>query len=74
MTDKILKENQPCRHCGTPVKKITRNGPPKHRNGRSYYFLWFFVCPACKAMYMVEAAKRYYGDELAAADSAPRLF
>lgn len=55
---KIVEEGQPCRKCSTPViKKIPRR--KKLKPGQSYYFEFFFLCPNCKAMYMVEEAKRY---------------
>ena len=53
--EKINYEGQPCRHCGTPVKKQEHDKPSK-KNG-AYWFKWWFVCPKCKAMYMVEEAK-----------------
>jgi len=56
---KIVEEGQPCRKCSTSViKKTPRKKTPK--SGQSYYYEYFFLCPNCKAMYMVEEAKRYY--------------
>ena len=54
---KIDHAGQPCRHCGTPVLHQTHTKPPKP--GRSY-FAWWFKCPGCKALYLVEAARRFF--------------
>lgn len=54
---KVVAEGQPCRKCGTPVVKRTpKKKTPQPR--QSYYFAWYLYCPGCKAMYMVEEAKR----------------
>ncbi|MBN1974804.1 MAG: ribonuclease HI [Sedimentisphaerales bacterium] len=60
---KIVEEGQPCRKCSTPVIKKTPRRK-KLKPGQSYYFEYFFFCPNCKAMYMVEEAKRYYSENL----------
>ncbi|MBN1668194.1 MAG: ribonuclease HI [Anaerolineales bacterium] len=54
---KITAEGQPCRKCGTPVIKKT----PKKKNssGKTYFYEYYFYCPKCRTMYMVEEAKRY---------------
>ena len=49
----ITYEGQPCRHCQTPVVKRIPHTPPKPGQRYRYYFF----CPACKQMYIVEAAK-----------------
>lgn len=53
----IEKEGDLCRKCHTPtVKKI-----PKKRKinpNKSFYFEYYLFCPNCRAMYMVEDAKR----------------
>ena len=54
---KITAEGQPCRHCGTPVVKRVRHRRVSER--RSYYFAWTLYCEKCKALYLVEEAKRY---------------
>jgi len=57
---------EPCRKCGTPlVKKVPKQ--KKQKPGQSYYYEWYLSCSGCKAMYMVEAAKREY-------DNAASLF
>lgn len=56
---KVVAVGQPCRKCGTPVKRRSHNKPPKD-NGGGYYFEWWLRCPRCRALYMVEAAKRYF--------------
>jgi hypothetical protein len=54
---KVTEEGQPCRRCGTPVER--RVPKRKRRAEQEYYYEYYLYCPACKAMYMVEAAKRY---------------
>ena len=56
---KITNEGQPCRKCGTPVKKCTHKSLPKSNPG-GYYFSYWFVCPTCKTFYLVKSAKIYY--------------
>jgi len=56
---KIDHEGQPCRHCGTPVVRRAHTKLPTQRPGGSY-FAWWFKCPACKAVYLVEAARRFF--------------
>ncbi len=52
----ITQEGQPCRKCGTPVVKRT---PQKRlKQTQSYYYEYYFYCPTCHTMYMVEEAKR----------------
>jgi len=53
---KIVKEGQPCRKCSTPVVKKTPKR--KHKPGQTYYYEYYYYCPNCKTMYMVEEAKR----------------
>jgi len=55
---KITYEGQPCRKCSTPViKKIPRR---KQKSGQTYYYEYYFECPKCGTMYMVEEAKRRF--------------
>ena len=57
---KITHEGQPCRKCSTPViKKIPKR---KHKPGQTYYFEYYYECPRCKTMYLVEEAKRFIED------------
>ena len=42
--------------------------PPKARPG-SCYFAWWFKCPSCRAMYLVEAARRFFDTTGDRADS-----
>src|ERR1017187_4990864 len=65
---KIDHEGQPCRHCGTPVIRQAHTKPPKARPG-SCYFAWWFKCPSCRAMYLVEAARRFFDTTGDRADS-----
>jgi len=56
--EKMTHEGQPCRKCSIPViKRITRQKPKGNRN---YYFEYYFYCPNCRTMYMVEDAKRHF--------------
>jgi ribonuclease HI len=55
---KIVYEGQPCRKCSRPVIKKIRNRKSL-KPGQSYYYEYFFLCPSCKTMYMVEEAKKY---------------
>lgn len=61
---KITEEGQLCWHCNTPVvKRIPKDKP---RGGRAHYYEYYLRCPnpKCpkKAMYMVEAAKRFWDE------------
>ncbi|WP_411895240.1 ribonuclease HI [Winogradskyella sp. A2] len=54
---KIENEGDPCRKCSTP----TINKSPKKRKlkpNQSYYYEYYLYCSNCKAIYMVEDAKR----------------
>ena len=55
---KIEKVGDLCRKCNTAViKKSTKNR--KLKPNQNYYYEYYLFCPNCKAMYMVEGAKRY---------------
>jgi len=59
---KIEKEGDLCRKCNTAVIKKS----PKKRKikpGQNYYFEYYLLCPNCKAMYMVDDAKREVSDD-----------
>ncbi len=49
-------EGQQCRKCSTPLERRV----PKRwiRPGQPYYFEYYFYCPGCHRMYMVEEARR----------------
>ena len=76
---KIDQAGQPCRHCQTPVVHQTHTKPPKPKHGGSWrsasggsYFEWWFRCPGCKAIYLVEAARRFFdATDTAKPSSAP---
>ena len=54
---KMTEIGQPCRKCDTPViKQVPKKKTVKPN--QSYYFAWYLYCPGCRAMYMVEEAKR----------------
>ena len=72
--DKITREGQPCRHCGTlVVKKTNTNTPTPKPSG--YYFEWWFKCPnvKCKAIYMDESAKRLFDRNSLSKPISPRF-
>lgn len=55
---KILNEGDSCRKCDSPViKNMTKKKTLKPN--QNYYFEYYLLCPNCKTMYMVEAAKRF---------------
>jgi ribonuclease HI len=59
---KIKEEGDLCRKCGAKViKKQTKKKTVKP--GQTYYFDYYFLCPGCKTMYMVEDAKREIGSQ-----------
>lgn len=55
----ITREGQPCRHCNTPVRRHTHGRPLKPKPG-GYYYEWWFKCPRCSAVYLVDDAKRFF--------------
>jgi len=64
---KMTEVGQPCRKCQTPVvKRVPKKKTVKPN--QTYYYSWYLFCPGCKAMYMVEDAKREVGE------SGSRLF
>jgi ribonuclease HI len=55
---KVLNEGDICRKCTTPViKKQTKKKSLKAN--QEYFFEYYLLCPNCRTMYMVEAAKRF---------------
>ncbi len=53
---KMTQAGQPCRKCGTAViQKKPRKAP---KAGQQYYYEYYLYCPACKTIYLVEAARR----------------
>ncbi len=54
---KIKNEGDKCRKCNTPVIKKERRRR-KIKKNQTYYFEYYFLCPNCNTMYMVEDAKR----------------
>jgi ribonuclease HI len=58
---KITQEGQPCRKCSTLVVK--RVPTHKRKPDQRYYYEYYFYCPNCRTMYMVEEAKRYFEGE-----------
>jgi ribonuclease HI len=58
---KITEVGQPCRKCETPViKQIPHQ---KRKPDQTYYFEYYLFCPHCQTRYMVDEAKRVFGDE-----------
>lgn len=62
MKTKITHAGQPCRKCNTPVER--KEHPPdfQPKPSQAYWFAWWFACPQCKTLYMVEEAKRNIRD------------
>ncbi len=60
---KITQDGQLCRKCSTPVVKRI---PKKPKKTQAYYYEYYFSCPKCHTMYMVEEAKRTIDEALAA--------
>jgi len=53
----IKKEGELCRKCNTPTIKKSPN-KRKIKPNQTCYYEYYLYCPNCKAMYMVEEAKR----------------
>lgn len=51
---KITAEGQLCRKCGTAVVKRSPNN--KRKSKQLYYYEYYFYCPNCATMYMVDEA------------------
>lgn len=56
---KVVRAGQACPKCGTAVEKRAHAAHEKKHLQKAYWFAWWFVCPQCRASYMVEAAKRF---------------
>jgi ribonuclease HI len=55
---KVKKEGDPCRKCGSSViHKPTKKKELKPN--QTYYYEYFFICPTCRTIYMVDDAKRF---------------
>ncbi len=55
---KIKSEGDPCRKCGSAV--ILKPSKKKElKPGQTYYFEYYFLCPKCKTIYLVEEAKKF---------------
>lgn len=55
---KVKKEGDPCRKCGSLViLKPTKKKELKR--SQKYYYEYFFACPTCRTIYMVDEAKRF---------------
>ncbi len=55
---KVKKEGDPCRKCGSLViYKPTKKKEIKPN--QTYYYEYFFICPTCRTIYMVDEAKRF---------------
>lgn len=58
----IEKEGDLCRKCNTPtVKRVPKKR--KINKNKSFYYEYYLFCPNCRAMYMVEDAKRDVSDD-----------
>ena len=55
---KVTKEGDPCRKCGNLV--IYKQPKKKElKPNQAYYYEYYFVCPTCRTIYMVDEAKRF---------------
>ena len=68
---KINREGQLCRHCPNRVIKRTHKADYKPKPGQKYFYEWWLQCPnpRCRAMYMVEDARRWIAEIPAVAES-----
>lgn len=55
-TNKVTAEGQPCRKCSTPV--IRQDCSANRRPGQRYYYEFYLLCPNCREIHNVTAAKR----------------
>lgn len=53
----IEKIGDPCRHCGTPVVLKKRRKGETTKFKKSFYFVAFFACQHCKAIYLKDYFK-----------------
>ncbi len=53
---RITRTGQACRKCGAPVEK--RIPARKVKSNQSYYYEFYFQCPRCGTIYLVDEAKR----------------
>lgn len=51
----ITYSGQPCRKCGTPVRRMEHGADWKPKPGRCWY-RWWFRCDGCKTTYLVNEA------------------
>jgi hypothetical protein len=72
--NKITEAGQACRHCQTSVIRQEHRDLAEKLKGKQnrggFYYLWWLKCPRCKALYMIDTAKRYY-DGRDAFDTTP---
>lgn len=61
LNQKILKEGQSCRKCGSSVVKVFPKR--KIKPGQKYYYEYYLSCPACGTIYLVDEAKRDHPDK-----------
>lgn len=56
--EKVNNEGDPCRKCGGAV--IHKPAKKKEfKPGQTYFYEYYFLCPKCKTVYLVEEAKRF---------------
>jgi len=70
---KIVRAGQPCRKCGTPVVRREHAPNAQGYKKKAYWFEWWFACPRCRTLFMVEAAKRFKGTEPQTITTSPQL-
>src|SRR5882757_6904615 len=59
---KTEREGQRCRKCSTAVVRIEREPGDKPKPNQAFFFVWWFKCPKCQTIYLVNEAKRYRSD------------
>ena len=59
---KITAEGQECRHCDGKVIRKRHKAGWKPKAQQPYYFEFWFKCVNCRAIYTLEAAKRYVAE------------
>lgn len=56
--EKVNNQGDPCRKCGSAV--IQKPSKKKEfKPAQTYYYMYYFLCPKCKTVYLVEEAKRF---------------
>lgn len=57
--EKMIKEGQLCRKCGTPIIRKYHKENKKIKEGRKYYYKSFLYCEGCDTQYFEESERVY---------------